>query len=146
MEEIILNEMNKKRWIVILCILGIITASYLTYMFYSDSHEVCDINNTFNCTTVHESDYAVFSGVPVAILGIVGYFFILAFSFYSLFYAKWLSFVGLLFQLRLTYAEFFVIHKLCIFCLISQGIILLIFLLCLNWKRIKRKTWKKLIK
>ena len=136
--------MNKKKWIVILCLLGIIVASYLAYMFYNTgAHEVCDINNTFDCTTVHESEYAVIAGVPVAILGIMGYFFILAFSFYSLFYARWLSLVGLLFQLRLTWAEFFVIHKLCIFCLISQGLILLIFLLTVNWKRVRRKIRRR---
>ncbi len=136
--------MDKKKWIVVLSVLGIIVASYLTYMYYNtESHEVCDINDTFNCTSVHESDYAVLGGVPVAILGIMGYFFILAFSFYSLFYVRWLSFVGLLFQLRLTWAEFFVIHKLCIFCLISQGLILIIFLLAVNWKRVRRKIRRR---
>tara|TARA_Y100000310_G_scaffold265358_2_gene276369 strand:+ start:4866 stop:5309 length:444 start_codon:yes stop_codon:yes gene_type:complete len=147
MEEIILKVMNNKKLIVFLCLFGIIIASYLTYMYYNtDSHEVCDINETFDCTSVHESDYAVLGGVPVAILGIVGYFFILVFSFYSAFYTRWLSFVGLLFQLRLTWAEFFIIHKLCIFCLISQALILIIFFLAVNWKRVHRKTWKKFIK
>lgn len=130
--------MDKKGWIIILCILGVIIASYLTYMYYSDQHQACDINSTFECTPVHQSSYALLGGVPVAVLGVIGYLLILAFVFYDMRYASWIAFAGMLFSLRLTYAEFFVIHKLCIFCLVSQVLIIAIWLVSIRWKKVKR--------
>ena len=130
--------MDKKKWIIVLCILGVGVASYLSYMYYSGEHQICDINETFNCTTVHESDYAVFAGVPVALLGVIGYLLILGVVFYDMRYVTWISFAGMLFSLRLTYAEVFVIYKFCIFCLISQAIIIAIWLVSIRWKKVKR--------
>ena len=70
-----------KRLLIILCVLGVLVASYLSYMYYSDNHSVCDINDTFDCTTVHQSEYAELFGFPVAIIGFIGYLLILLFVF-----------------------------------------------------------------
>ena len=66
--------MDRKKWVIILCVLGVLVAGYLGYMYYSDNHSVCDINETFDCSSVHESDYAVLFGIPVALIGLAGYF------------------------------------------------------------------------
>jgi vitamin-K-epoxide reductase (warfarin-sensitive) len=130
--------MNRKKWVIILCVLGILVAGYLSYMFYSDNHSICDINETFDCTSVHQSDYALFLGIPVAILGLVGYILILVFAMWKFDLVKWISLFGTLFSLRLTWAEFFVINKFCIFCIISQVIIMAIFLISVKWKKYLR--------
>jgi uncharacterized membrane protein len=120
----------------ILAVVGIIIASYLGYIYYYDAHEVCDINQTFECTTVHESDYAQLFGISVALIGIAGYVAILLALFYMEWSVKWLALFGALFSMRLTWAEIFVIEKYCIFCLISQAIILAIFFVSVNWKKL----------
>lgn len=116
-----------------------IVAAYLGYAFYSDNHSICDINEVLDCTTVHQSDYAVFLGIPVAIIGFIGYIVILLISFFKFKYVKWVSLFGALFSLRLTWAEMFIIHKYCIFCLVSQAIIIAIFILSVRWKRYLKK-------
>jgi len=131
--------MDKKKWVIILAVLGIIVAGYLTYMYYSQDHSVCDINETFDCTSVHDSDYALLFGMPVAIIGFIGYILILLFAMWNFKYVKWLALFGSLFSLRLTYAEMFIIYKYCIFCLISQVIIIAIFIISVKWKKYLRK-------
>ena len=131
-----MKRKTKKNWIVVLAILGIIIASYLGYIYYYDSHDVCDINTTFDCSTVHASSYAQMFGVSVALFGVLGFMVILLAQLYLEWSVKWLSLFGTLFSLRLTLAEIFVIEKYCIFCLISQLIILLIFLISVNWKKL----------
>ena len=125
--------------VMVLCILGILVAGYLAYLYYSNNHSVCDINKTFDCTSVHESDYAVLFGIPVAIIGFVGYFAIMFFSLWYFKMVKWISLFGALFSMRLTWAEIFVIQKYCIFCLISQVVIIAIFLISVRWKRFLKK-------
>ncbi|MFH1972306.1 MAG: vitamin K epoxide reductase family protein [archaeon] len=131
--------MNRKNIVILLAVLGIIVAGYLAYAYYTDTHGLCDINDTFNCTTVHQSDYAVLFGLPVAIIGFIGYLLIILFAVWKFEYVKWISLFGTLFSLRLTWAEFYVIEKFCIFCLISQGLIFLIFLFSVKWKRYLKK-------
>jgi vitamin-K-epoxide reductase (warfarin-sensitive) len=132
------GDMDRKKWVIILCVLGVLVAGYLGYMYYTDTHSVCDINATFACTPVHESDFALFLGIPVAILGLVGYLLIMVFAMFQFKYVKWIALLGALFSLRLTWAEFFVIHAFCVFCLVSQVLIIAIFLISVKWKRFKR--------
>ena len=131
----------RRKAILTLCLIGIVIASYLGYIYYYDSHDVCDINTTFDCSTVHASDYAEMFGISVALFGILGFIAILLAQYYLEWSVPWLALFGTLFSLRLTLAEIFVIEKYCIFCLMSQLIILLIFLVSVNWN----KLWKKLV-
>ena len=108
-------------------------------MYYTQDYEVCNIDNNWDCGSVSQSEYAEFMGIPVAYLGIAGYLVILLFAFWNFKMVKWVSLFGALFSLRLTWAEAFIIHKYCIFCLISQAIILAIFLVSVKWKRYLKK-------
>ena len=49
---------------------GLAIAIYLTVVHYAGGEPVCAIAH--GCATVQKSDYAVFAGIPVAVLGIVG--------------------------------------------------------------------------
>lgn len=135
----------KLKYILGLAILGILDSLYLLKVFYSSAHQVCDINATFSCTAVSQSSYSQIFGIPVAAVGLLGYLLLALLTIFLMkeMYKKFLTpksffavaFVGFLVQLYYTYLEFFVIHAFCIFCLISQAIILLIATLAyLNWK------------
>ena len=57
--------------ILILCILGIGDAGYLTYIHYSGAKALCTFGG--GCETVQTSRWATLDGVPIAILGLIGY-------------------------------------------------------------------------
>jgi len=129
----------------ILVFINILISAYSIYEFYNPSQEsFCSINDTFNCATVAESDYAIFIGVPVAIWGALFYtgLFIgtlgvlLNWPFWKIYkklrpgavldILRYFSFFGVLFSLYLTYAEAFVINVYCPLCLAQQALILVI--------------------
>ena len=86
------------------------------------------------CETVQTSRWAVFLGLPVALYGVVGYgalflVAILALRPAALAQGGWnralfaMATLGLLFTLYLTYAELFLIHAICRWCVGSALII-----------------------
>ncbi len=147
----------------LLSILGIIVSGYLTYDYYSTLDSVCDLNQTFQCSLVSGSQYSNLFGIPVAIFGLLGYAFLGLVSFASytdkygfkklrdnilfkkIISARTLLFFStsaLLFSLYLTYAEFFLIKALCIFCLVSQVIILAIAIISYQNNNLNKKGGK----
>ena len=116
------------KWIVIiLALLGVITASLALHEHYRTGESPCRIDDKWDCGIVNHSPYAVFHGVPVAIIGIVGYVLLggLALRKAWRFLLPAAS-VGLLFSLYLTRIEANVLQVWCIYCVISLGIISLI--------------------
>lgn len=109
---------------------GIAVSSFSLYHHFSHSRtSFCDIGQEFNCDLVNRSQYSVVLGLPVALVGILGYLLLLALatvyrekaeSPYMLLIA---SSGGLAFALRLAYIEAFVLHAWCILCLSSLAII-----------------------
>ena len=97
---------------------GLGIASYLTVVHYAGGEPVCAIAH--GCATVQQSDYAALAGVPIAVLGLVGYLAVLV----SLARdgeawrtaAAFLSLAGLGFSAWLTYVEVGVLHAICIWC------------------------------
>ena len=130
--------MDNKKWVIILAVLGVLVAGYLSYMHYSSNYEICNIDSTWDCGGVSQSDYSEFMGIPIAYLGFVAYLVILLFALWNFKWVKWISLFGTLFSLRLTWAEAFIIHKYCYFCLLSQLIILAIFIFSVKWKKLRK--------
>ena len=97
---------------------GLGIAGYLTAVHYAGGTPVCAVSH--GCATVQQSDYAALAGVPVAVLGLVGYLAILvalardgeAWRTAGAF----LSLAGLGFSIWLTYVELGVLHAVCIWC------------------------------
>lgn len=90
---------------------------------------------TGGCETVQLSPYAVFLGIPVPLIGVVGYVVLFALALASLQQPadrRWprllllLSGGAALFSVYLTYLELFVIHAICRFCVASAIIVVLI--------------------
>ncbi len=83
---------------------------------------------------MNHSPYAVLGGIPVALIGILGYG-ILAWLSLSRQRAVLTGFavVGLLYSLYLSRIERDILGVWCLYCVISLGIIALISLLSLGW-------------
>lgn len=124
------------RIIAFVAAVGIVISSVsLVHHFAKSETSFCDIGQSFNCDLVNRSQYSVVAGVPVALIGIVGYISLLALA---TFYRRnretplilaIASAAGLAFALRLTYIEARVLYAWCILCLSSLTAIALITLL-----------------
>jgi uncharacterized membrane protein len=102
----------------ILCLIGVGIAGYLTYVHYEGLKVLC--LSSGGCETVQSSRYAKLDGIPVPVLGLVGYISILGslalrgdpgrtagFGF---------ALIGFLFSMYLTYRELFTIKAICQWC------------------------------
>jgi uncharacterized membrane protein len=122
------------RWIlVILCAVGIVAASLALREHYREGDSPCSINERWDCGIVNKSPFAVVKGVPVGVIGIVGYLLlgVLAFKrWYRLMLAA--ALLGLAFSLYLAHIEKDVLGVWCIYCVISLGVISLLALLDLG--------------
>src|SRR5574341_359885 len=123
---------NKTRVIIlVLSALGIAVSLYLTYLYLSYSEYTFCLKGS-GCDTVRESPYSKIFGIPVSLLGVIGYSIIFALSLVSISYrVRWillyfLSLAGVAFSLYLTYIELFVIKAICAHCLASAIIITVI--------------------
>jgi uncharacterized membrane protein len=122
--------------IAFLALIGIGVSGYALYL-----HEVpsaasfCNINAVFSCDKVNRSAYAELFGVPIALIGMLGYGFM---SLTAVLHAREphhrrlgnilvaSSMGGFGFSGYLTGLEAFVIDAWCLVCLVSQTLILLI--------------------
>jgi vitamin-K-epoxide reductase (warfarin-sensitive) len=119
--------------ITILALAGIVVSSVSLRHHYGTSQTTyCDFGASFNCDIVNRSIYSSVLGVPVALIGILGYALLLVVAtFYrkkaeSPFMLLIASTAGLGFALYLTYIEKFVLATWCILCLSSLTLIVLI--------------------
>ncbi len=121
------------RWLLIfLTVLGIVASSLALREHYRTDTSPCKINERWDCGIVNHSPYAVLGGVPVAVIGIVGYVLLGGLAFrraYRFMLAAALG--GLAFALYLAHIESAVLGVWCIYCVISLGVISLITLLAL---------------
>ena len=106
------------------CALGLAIAGYLTYVHYAGISPVCEIAH--GCEKVQSSRWSAVAGVPVALLGLLGYAGILAALLVrgetALTAAAGQALVGAGFSAYLTYREVFTLHAICIWCVISAAL------------------------
>lgn len=115
---------------------GLGVASYLTYVHYAGGPILCLRGG--GCETVQHSTYSKLAGVPVALIGLIGYVMILA----SLLAPETEStrlatmtftVVGFCFSVYLTSRELFSIHAICPWCVSSA--VMMTLLACLGvWR------------
>jgi len=122
--------------IAVLAICGIAVSSVSLQRHYASSKtQFCDVGETFNCDIVNRSEYSKLFGIPVALIGMLGYGLIAGLATVYRSRAetpKWLfgfAGAGMAFALYLTYIEGFVIGIWCILCLGSLTLIALIAIL-----------------
>lgn len=116
--------------IALMAVLGVIVSSISLYHHFGTAKtSFCNFGDSFNCDLVNRSRYSTVLGLPVALIGLCGYVFILLLATAYRNKAETRIFLaicctaGLAFSLYLTYIEEFVISAWCILCLSSLGII-----------------------
>jgi vitamin-K-epoxide reductase (warfarin-sensitive) len=122
------------RWVLVaLAVLGIAASSLALREHYRTDASPCSINERWDCGIVNHSPYALFHGVPVAVIGIAGYL-LLGLLAARKAYAWMLPFVtvALLFAIHLADIEALVLGVWCIYCAISLGVISLMALLVIG--------------
>lgn len=124
--------------IIILSILGVLNAGYLTYLFVQERQgglttTFCDINNTLSCSSVITSPYAQLFGVPICTIALFVYPFLILLAALSLkektpkdyFFALGiLSAMGTTMNLIYIYNEFAYIGAFCILCIVCGLLII----------------------
>jgi uncharacterized membrane protein len=117
-----MTERRLRRLIAVAALLGLLVAGYLTYVHYAELEPIC-AGGSGGCEKVQNSSYAELAGVPVAVLGLVGYALILASlwlpSELGRMCGALLALIGFGFSLYLTWAELFEIDAICQWCVVS---------------------------
>jgi uncharacterized membrane protein len=113
---------------VVLAVLGLGIAAYLTYVHYEGLKVLC--LSSGGCETVQASRYAKLGGVPVALIGLIGYVSILVALAVpgetGALATLGLVVVGWGFSAYLTYRELFTIDAICQWCVGSAVILTLL--------------------
>ena len=105
---------------------GLAIAGYLTYVHYAGINPVCTAGGS--CEKVQTSVYSELAGVPVALIGLLGYVSILGLLLApegekTRFATMALTLVGFAFSAYLTYRELYSIHAICEWCASSAAIL-----------------------
>jgi uncharacterized membrane protein len=106
------------RALLLLALVGIGIAGYLTYVHYRGFAPICAVGQ--GCEKVQSSRYAKLAGVPVPLIGLLGYLGILASLLARGELARLttagMAYVGVAFSGYLTFLELFRIHAICQWC------------------------------
>jgi uncharacterized membrane protein len=122
--------------IIVIAIIGLADASYLTYEHYTGLKTLACAGGHgghSSCFTVQSSEWSEVHGVPVALMGLIGYLLLLG----SLLVASevgrastfGIALIGFLFSAYLTYREAYSIHAYCEWCLGSATCLTLLMIL-----------------
>ncbi len=112
----------------LMLVAGILVAGYLTYVELTLVQATCGVVG--NCNAVQQSSYAHILGIPVGVIGIMGYLIILSLWMMNRYKnQQWIdgvlfvmALVGVGFSIYLTILEPFVIGATCVWCLTSSVI------------------------
>lgn len=131
-----MHKKHKYDIIIILAVLGFGVSLYLAITHYLGFAVPCEL--THGCETVLTSKYSVFLGLPLAVWG-VGYFTAVIISGllanHYIFWKKTLTVLlglGAVASLVFLSLQFFVIKKICQYCLTTDLLSILLFVLDLN--------------
>src|SRR5918999_5909918 len=118
-----------------LAVVGLLISAYLSWVHFIGVAPVC-VGESGGCETVQTSSYATIFGVPVAVMGLVGYsgllFSALLRGEAGVYLAFLVALVGALFSAYLTYLEVFVIHAICEWC-VASAVVMVAALLCASF-------------
>ncbi|OGL66526.1 hypothetical protein A2856_02435 [Candidatus Uhrbacteria bacterium RIFCSPHIGHO2_01_FULL_63_20] len=135
-------EGKDKHVLHLVMLLAVLGLAISTYAFLHNrgfsSGSFCTIGESFDCDVVNKGPYSVLFGIPVALIGILGYLFLLAAALLKRRDMRDRNLTRILlaaaaggtaFALYLTGIEAFVLRVWCLLCISSQVSILLILVL-----------------
>ena len=122
-----------------LAILGLLVSIYMTVFKITSNDNMCV--GSKDCSVVNASKYSEVNGIPVAVVGVVGYLSILGIHWFErkndffktngsmLLFG--IALIGFFFTVWLIYVEITLLKAYCPFCITSQVTMTLIFILSL---------------
>lgn len=133
--------------IAVLALAGAVVSGLALQVHYTAGTTPCSINEKWDCGVVNHSSYSMIQGIPVALIGMIGFLVLV-----------WLGLArqravlslaaaaGLVFALYLAHIERDVLGVWCLYCVIALGIIALITFLSPVWLAIdaserRRRRW-----
>ena len=142
-------EKNKRTSILILSTIGLILAIELCVVYFNANFvpnaapSICAINDTMNCDEVARTQYSQFLGIPLSLWGVCLYLFIIFMCFVDKLqnikflsilkvfknpksYIFCISLLSFIISMCLAGISIFKIHSVCIFCLMTYIVDLLI--------------------
>jgi len=130
-------EKWSRKIMLVLTVVGLLVAVYMTIYKWTNNNSMC--LGSGDCSTVNASPYSEIYGIPVALVGVGGYAAILLLLLMEsrsnfvrqngTLFIFGLSLTGFIFTLYLIYIEFAVLDAVCPFCLTSQIVMTIIFIL-----------------
>jgi uncharacterized membrane protein len=122
---------------VALVVLGLLVSIYMTVYKVTSNDSMC--LGSGDCSTVNASRYSEVNGIPVAIIGVLGYLAILATHYFenrnrffkqnSTLMIFGMALTGFIFTVWLIYVEIALLKALCPFCVTSQTAMTIIFII-----------------
>jgi uncharacterized membrane protein len=141
------HGVGNRMFIAVLALIGVLISTYMSaYKFGLLGEIAC---GSGGCRMVQNSPWSVFYGIPVPVIGLLGYTAMLVAALagvQSFVHSRMVPLVitggaviGLAFTAYLTYLEAFVIHAWCRWCIASAVLAVLIFLFALpEFRRLRR--------
>lgn len=129
-------EDKRLKWTsVVLAAAGLVDALYLTWLKLTGATAAC--SNIGDCDTVNNSVYADIYGIPIALIGALGYLLVIGALALEGRFDGWqdnarlavfgLTLVGTLYSAYLTYLEVAVLRAICPYCVVSAILMALLF-------------------
>jgi uncharacterized membrane protein len=128
--------MDRISWsALVIAIFGFIDSVYLTWVKFTGSYVTC--GPIGNCEAVNTSRYAEVAGIPIALIGLLGYLLIIA----VIALEKWLpaqkevlrlaffgfTLTGTIYSIYLTYVEIAILEAICPYCVVSAVLMVVLF-------------------
>ena len=127
-----MSSRSLRRALLVLNVVGLAVAIYLTYIHYAGLNPICTGGGS--CLEVQTSVWSKLAGVPVALIGLIGYVAILVSQLLpdreeTRLATLAMTLIGFGFSAYLTYRELFSIHAICEWCA-SSAVIMTVMLIC----------------
>lgn len=120
------SERALRGLLAVLAAAGVAISAYLAYSHLSGVAPAC-VGGSAGCESVQTSRYSEVLGVPVALLGVVGYAAMLLAALVrderAAVFGAFVALIGVLYSAYLTYLELFVIRAICQWCVASAVVV-----------------------
>ena len=124
---------------IVLSVLGVGVAGYLTWVHYADLEPVC-VGGGGGCARVQASEQSELAGIPVALLGLLAYVTLVVTNVLrgelALTAATLTALVGAGFSIYLTVESITVIEATCQWCLASLALMVSLAIVC-SWRLLR---------
>ena len=124
-------------------LVGAAIAAYLTYVHYTGGAVAC---LTGGCELVQNSSYSKLAGVPVSLIGLIGYLLIFASVFVrgevGAVVGGALTLIGFAFAMYLLYVQLAIIEAICHWCVGSDAVMAVLLVLAVLRLVVVRREWR----